>query len=757
MGGEVPDSDVPEHLASIPPAGKIANPREVPASDIPDHLAATPATNGPDASFYSAKTGLPDVPQHPGNFYDKAMGPLAIGAASTLVPGSGLAANALTGAGISVANDLYSGLINAAYGKPSGLSAEGELKSAATGAVTGMVAPALVSASGAHGAAQAARGAIDEATSTAASLVNQKADIKAEQTANIEKAGTDANATSEAAIKKVKDQVAADEGKRKTQVMSGVEGQREDIATAEAKRRTEGMLGKTPGQFVASEANPDFAQVAQARASAQAPFFDSARAMHEEVGAKFEPYLGPVRNNPVDAVGLDGLRGRIADVENWAQQNGQNINDPTLKKIFDEVKGSGKDENALNAALIDQGIPAGAVAKMTPEGKLNYAKQAVQQGFMDKSVLPDENLTQGRLWGLRAQANKVLATSNNSAVRYAAHQFVDDVTEQLPNVPQAVRNQYSTERSLFPPALARKVAQARNPQEVGEAIFGSKSDDPTPAQVPLNIIRRATTPEAQEGLKTAFADRYLGNNMTPDDLSKMNYNVVKALYGPDAKSVYALLGADGKVKSAPWEAILQHSPEAQKAFSDAWTQSIQSDQAQATQKAIIQGKQLLAEFPASAERSRIQAQLDAAVLPADKLKILETQIPDPRDAGVQAVMKLQPARIERITAMRASMIGLGFSLGGYRYLQNSPVGQVLLGSAGALIGGRAALRYALTKPGIAGAFVDVLSNPATVRNAATLGRFLAGTTQGALLQGAKANGALGPMPQNQAAQNPATP
>lgn len=640
----------------------------------------------------------------------------------------------------SVVSDLYDAMLNKLYGLPTGLSMSGEAKSFGMGGLAQSAEPAFEAATGIKTAAKTASGAIQLAQQQGQVISGEKVAVRAEQAAKVKQIGKIAGEDPSA---KIRAGVQADRNKLASQVSKGMEEQREPVAQQIGQQATTQMLGKTPEQLSAERAQT-IEPIAQRRAAAQSPYFDAAHALHEEVGRKFDPYINPIKNNAIDQVHSDGLAAQVDQIEQWGIQNGQRIEDPTLNRIFNRIKESGEAPDRIPdpfapGKFLNPKDPR--QAKMIEDIRRTHPEMAEKTGFAARP------LTYGELWGYRAQANKVLATSRNPGARYAAHELVDTITEMMPNVPQEIKNQYSTERSWFSPSLTGKVARAEGPQQVGEAIWSA------PVEVQQEMIRRATTPEAKDGLKLSFADNFLGNKMKPDDLAKFDPRVLRSLYGNDAASVIKLLGPDGKIKSASWEALIQHDPKARDAFDNAFREVMQRDEIQATQKAVRDGEALLRDMPDQQVAKRIQAEVDATKLPAAKLKILQQEMPDPTKAGVEALKNLKPGRLESILARRGAWIGLGASLGGYRYMMRNPAGIALLGAGTAILGGRAAVRYALTKDGVAKLFVDALQNPANYRNAALMGRTIAGIMEGVTLQATKESGYAGGFPQGQPNQS----
>jgi hypothetical protein len=614
----------------------------------------------------------------------------------------------------SVGGDLYDAMLNKLYGLPSGLSVGGETRSFVMGGLAQSAPSAFEAATGVSAAKGTATSAMDIAQKESDELAAKKAEILAERDTKMKIIG---KRTADEPGTKIQEQLQADRNKLGTQVGKGMEAAREPVAEAAGKQATEKMLGKTPEQLSAERAQT-IDPIAQRRAAAQSPYFDAAHELHEEVGKKFDPYINPIKKNVVDQVHLDGLTAKIDSIEQWGLQNGQRVDDPTLNRIFDRVKDVGKQSQLLPDAT---GDPVQALIN--------------QRTLESEAFERPKPLTYGELWGYRAQANKVLATSRNPGIRKAAHEIVDGITEMMPNVPQAIKDQYATSRAWFSPSMTGRVARAQAPQQVGEAIWGA------PVEVQQEIIRRASkSPEAMDGLRLSFADNFLGNKMKPDDLAKFDPKVIRNLYGSDAGPIMKLLGPEGKIKSASWEALIQHDPKARDAFDTAFRQVMQTDEVQATQKAIRDGQALLRDMPDQAVAKRIQAHVDATKLPADKLRILQTEMPDPAKAGAEALRNMKPGRMESIIGRRGAWIALGASLGGYRYILRNPAGLALLGTGVGLLGGRAALRYALTKPGVAELFVDALSHPANYQNAAMMGRFIAGVSEGSMLQYGKEQG-----------------
>jgi hypothetical protein len=498
------------------------------------------------------------------------------------------------------------------------------------------------------------------------------------------------------------------------------------------------MAVKTPQQLARQEATADTPAFAEQRAKAMSPVYDAARQYHQEVGAKFEPYIKDHRDEIIEGKELDDLNSNIAGIKQRAAEYGHNIDSDTeLKKIFNRI-----DEATGATPEIDATAAKGGKVKLSNEQVL-----AIKQAEKGKgSQGPIRALTVGELWGLRSRLGARLAGSTNPGVRLAAHQGMDAITELMPNVPQAIKDQYATQKTLFPQKLMGELSRARNPGEVGQAIFGTPTT-PEPAQIALNVIRRAKTPEAQEGLRTAFADNWLSKPRNPDDINRYNPAVIKELYGKDADMVFSLLGHDGSFKSAKWNQLIAANPKAQQALIAANDSALQDEKGKALTDAIAKGEAALKDIPQA--HAAYLAAIKGEKAPEGKLPKLmealqkaqqpteaeqEKLLKSPQDAAVGALAKrgfAPDSRLERMAlaglAFRAyfSIAGAGGAIAKHPELA---VG------AGVLLGGRGLIRSALSSPKLGRAYVNMLNLPAIEKNAASMGNVLGQLTAASALQ-----------------------
>lgn len=651
------------------------------------------------------------------------------------------------GAAGSVASDFYQRFLNHMFGEPNApVNVQRELMSAASGALIPAAPTALEAASGLRTSRRIATGAAAEAGQENVKLAEQQAKIRtglAEQRtglekkiaeteqAQTEKTGTVRRVAGQKALAKanqtsadLQSEVAANRLKLRESTRKQLEQQRGEAAQRVGTEKVQGMLGKTPQQLQQQEATvgPKFAAM---RAKALGPVFDGARQYHEEVGKLFEPYIGPRKAEQITGEALDNLGAKIEDIKGFATQHGQNLSDTELTRIFSRID-EAANPPSLDVSEILKGRKAVALSNADWE-KIEAAREA-----KTAAVKP---LTVGELWGYRSRLGQVLSKSNNPAVRLAAHEAMDTITEMMPDIPATVKQQYGTQRVQFPPRLMREVATARNPGEVGAAIFGSPTT-PEPAGIALNLIDRAKTPEAQDGLRAAFADNWLSKTHNPDDILRYNPAVLKDLYGEDAKNVIRLFGPEGTIKSASWQKLIAASPQAKADFDQAYRAALTSAQAQQYQQAIVEGTNALKRLDKYGE---VREAIENAKVPEDKVAILKQkfaelgptekqadtlakQRQDIKEAATAALTKgIMPQRMERYAEHRLAFDALIGAAGGSGLLMRNP--QIAV-AAGALIGPRAAIRMALKQPAIARAYVNALALDATPSNAKSMGKII---------------------------------
>lgn len=672
------------------------------------------------------------------------------------------------GAVASVLSDFYERFLNHMYGVPNApLSLGHEAVNAGIGAIASEVPPAAEALTGLRGARQLAESAAQDAGTSNVELGQAQTKIQQGLDAKRQDVLAKGAVRDTAAAAKQSDLVqktlqSADEAKTKVEtaldanrqklsaeIQKSLEKQRPNVAEQVGTEKIQGMLGKTPADLAQQEATPDTASFAASRAAALGPVFQGAQQYHKQVGQLFEPYIGPHAQEAITGEGLDSLNNTIAGIKQQALERGQNLNDTDLNKVFGRLEEATKPPDAVNLADIMKG-------KGGKDGALQLSNadwERLQNAQEGKQTNP---LTVGEAWGLRSRLGQVLAKSNNAAVRLAAHDSMDAITDLMPDIPDSVRQQYATERAQFPRTLMRQVATARNPGEVGQAIFGTPTS-PEPAQIALNVIRRANTPEAKTGLQSAFADNWLSKPHSPDDIGRYNPAVIKELYGDSANDVFSILGHEGTVNSASWEKLIASSPQAKTAFDGAYKQAITSQAALNLRQAVGEGQRALQEMPdryAVVQKALQSANTDverAAILKSELNKVQPTekqaetlaqQPQNPRQAAVDALTGKgpTPARMERYAAHRLAFDALVGVTTGAGVLAKHPE---LAVAGGALLGGRAALRYALSQPQIAQQYVRMLRLGATPTNAVGMGRFLGALTTSAALTAVKENPDMG--------------
>ncbi len=585
---------------------------------------------------------------------------IATGAAFAAGPAS-LPAQGAIGAASSVATDYWNKLMDHFFGEQSApLTLGGEAKSAALGGVMGAVPTVAEAGLG----LRTARTALEEAPQ------------------QVEKEALESQAAGEAK---------AQAAQQKAQP---------EIAEQTLQTEAQKMVGKTPETLAQQEAGPYY-YAAERRARAQDPFFTAASKFHEDVGAKFEPYVGKVKDKPLDPMHASTVTSSIDAIEKTLEDRGQVNDNAELKKIFAEATGKSEIPSNLGGP-----IPANV--------------QALLQKQYGQMAQPE--LTYGQLWGMRARANKVLSSARNPGVRYAANKFVTDVTNLLPNVPDSIREQYSFERNLLPD-LTGKVADATSPRGVGAAVFGSK--DP---QVPLNTIRfvKKYQPGQLTGLRDSFADWYLGNKLTSEDLGKMNPAVLDELYGSAAGPVKRLLGPEGDAKACSIEELVAQSPQAGAQFKEVWDRTMRDH-------ALDEGEDLLRSLPADRHYNEIRRQVAQIKNPDAKLALLRRALPTPEELSAEKALTQTPkGRFEGYFQRRLAFDGALalMSGGGVGMLSHHPG----IGAAMAVgLGVRAGVRYALSNPSIAARYLRILESS----DAAYIAKFLSGAAVNGADQAAK--------------------
>ena len=485
--------------------------------------------------------------------------PVAMQAAGAIGGGyvGGEAGAAAGGAAASVLTDYYDRFLNRMYGVPNApVSLGHETASAVLGGLTAEAPAGAEAITGLRGARKIATEAAAKAGTEQTEVMGKIAQRQAEAGETLTAAKSSAAAALTAKKSDVAEDVLAKSAKATQDIQKVIDDQKAKLSQFKAgelekarqqavpqiaTKQIQGMTGKNAQQLAKQEAMQNGPEFARVRAASMGPVFEGAQQYHEETGNLFEPYIGKHASEELKPDDIAKIASKIDGIKQIASERGQNISDPELNKIFDRIELAGEK-------------PVVSFGKRTAASNDEVAKLQARLEA-EAAAGPTKPLTVGEAWGLRSRLGKVLAKSNNPAVRLAAHEAMEPITDAMPEVPAEVRQQYATQRSLFPPKLMREVAGARNPAEIGAAIFGTPTT-PEPAQVALNLIRRAKTPEAQEGLRTAFADNWLNKPHNPEDINRFNPEVIKSLYGKNADAVFKLLGPEGNFKSASWTKLL---------------------------------------------------------------------------------------------------------------------------------------------------------------------------------------------------------
>ena len=688
---------------------------------------------------------------------------------------------AAAGAGTSVISDAWNRLMDKAFGREGEpLTATNIGRSAAIGAITGAAAPALEAGAGLRGARKMVGASQEEATEQAQKLATHQAEIRSDVAGR----QTEANAKAQAAGQKLQQRqeairqdiatkrqnlaqsTAADHERAVADIQeklaknrrdlsqahaNAIENARPEIAQRAATRQAAKMVGKTSAELQAQEAQP-YEQRSSALAYTKDPYFDAALKFHQEVGQKFEPYIGKVKDNPIPADTMDSVRQEVGGIGDTIAQRGLRIQSSELNKMLGDLGGApaavapngpsidlgtssseflrkqGISESVGDTAhaqmvLQDHGWSLGDIRKL-PKGQLTIEAQKI----LNQNASAAGGRTYGQLWGYRSRANRILASSKNPADRWAADQLVTKLTDVLPNVPPEVRQQYAFERGLMRD-VTREVAGARTPREVGDALFNSGT-----AEAPLQVIRftKRFAPEKLGGIKEAFADWFIGKGGNPDQLAKLNPAVVRELYGKEADPILRLLGPEGSAKERSVEQLISASPETRQEFDDVWNTEMTRHENISRRQAISQGEQALRQL--GSKYDSVKRALANAKTPEAKLQVLRQALPQPEqvqptkaEAKVlaqrpttphEAARKtlesgIPPARMERYAQHRMAFDSLIALTSGAGVIAKHPyVGAGI----GAGLGLRLGVRWALTTPRGAELYLRLLesSKPALI-------------------------------------------
>jgi len=465
-------------------------------------------------------------------------------------------------------------------------------------------------------------------------IVQQRAETAQEATAKHQKT-----------VRDIQEQVTKAHNQLNDAHKAAMETARPKIAQRLLERRAQQMVGKTPAELTAQEAEP-YEQRSAALAHVKDPYFDAALKFHREVGDKFEPYLKESKNIAVKPEDIEGVRAEVGNIRNTLDARGLRIPSSELNQTLDTLVNptpemmlevdTPEGQARVQSILRDHGWSKRHFGDASSQEQLQAARANLQEH-------PEElkPLTYGQLWGLRSRANRILATSQNPADRWAADQIVSKLTDTLPNVPPQIRKQYAFERTLMKD-ITRDVAGSRTPAEVGDSMFNPK----TPAEAPLQVIRftKRFNPEGIAGLKESFADYYLKN---PGKLGELNPNIIHELYGNEAGSVLRLLGPEGDAAMRTTSEIIRESPETRHEFEQAWDEELTKSVNIDRRKAIQSGQQALADL--GSEYDSVRRALAVAQTPEAKLRILEQDLPLPEQI---APTKAEQAILERSTPPR---------------------------------------------------------------------------------------------------------
>lgn len=506
-----------------------------------------------------------------------------------------------------------------------------------------------------------------------------------------------------------------------------------DAAQDVSQAKVEQMIGKTRRQFQIEAAQP-YEQRASALSASTTPYFDASAKFHEEVGSKFDPYIEKIKTQAIPPAGLANLDNTVASITKTVEERGQRIESADLRNILDTLKTKEPEvqDPSARATKTDLG------RKLDPSNPKDarIIKQMREQGFLGVSE-NEQPTTYGQLWGMRGRANRILAGARNPADRNAAREIVGAIDDQIPNIPPEIRNQYGFERKISRP-LFGKIATARNPQEVGEALFGSKSS-PEPAEVPLQIIRftKQYAPEQMDGIRQAFADRYVGNQMDANDLGKMNPQVLKELYGDKSDSVLRLLGPEGDVKQAGWGLLISQDPAAKQTLKEAIQSSVAKQRNIALRQTIQDGKDALAS--AGPKYATVRQALDAAKTPEKQLEILARDLPEPDQVAKENLKGLRAGRYEGYMARRLVFMSMLATSGAYSYLFRKPEVLAATIGLGLGLGARGMARSALGTESGAELYMKALDMKPTPENAAAFGRVVGSLATAAIVAHSRRN------------------
>jgi len=728
----------PAPASSFVPAEKI-DPKDVKIGDGGSHFTPASAIDPKDVK-------IPEAPaESPGQKVRRIGGMVARGTVKTAAATAPIVAGAEMGASLGTAvapgpGTLVGGVIGAGIGglaapaseymaqRAIGEKAEpptfGEAKtSAGVAAMTQGVAPIMEKMAepfvegvlGISGAGKLLREGEAKTGTEATELAEKQTALQAERTAIKTEAARKALQEHADTIKKADDAADAARQKLRQSISTHLETLRPKAAEEVGASAAEKMISKTPAQFGRQEAQP-FERQSLALADSNGAVFDALDKFHKEVGAKFEPYIGKIKDDPLSPKTRENLGGEVARIKQTLEQRGQRISSSDLSRVMDEVAAKDKayPEHEPNVDIPE------SVARANARMRAAYEAENPPSTF-------------GQLWGQRGRANSILASTKNPADRWAARELVSAIDDEIPGVPAEIRQQYGFERRISRSVVA-DVAKARNPQEVGEAIFGSKAK-PEPAAVPLSIISftKRFAPERMDGLRQAFADRYLGNQMDANDLGKLNPQVLKELYGDASDDVIRLLGPEGNVKARSWGELIKSDPNVAKNLEQGVRDAMLKQQNLTAQQALVEGKAALKEL--GPKYAYVQKKVDAADLPEAKLKILAQELPDIQAGGKEALQKgLGAGGFERYLARRLMFMSMFALTGGmYGALFKKPVMLSAAIAVGAGLAGRSLMRTALTSESGASLYMKALSMRPSPETAQAFGRVAGSIVAGGIV------------------------
>lgn len=730
----VTSTPMPEPI-KIDPKDFTPAPRVVSKIDPKDFTPAKPAVDPPDPSVmdpHPVESGLKRIGRTVGR-YDFS-NPQNVGRVATAVAGAApYAAAAVPEVGVpakvglmalgGAASPALQYLVGKATNQPVEPPTAGStIRSAGVAAGSELAIPPLAEGFeavvehvlGIRGASAAVREAQAKAPQEAAELAAKQSAIRAEQVTAQKTAARTAIAEHSDAVSEAEKLASDARAKLRENRIKAAEAARPEAAEKVGESQVQGMIGKTPKQFQREAAQP-YKQRAAALSQASDPYFSAASKFHTEVGQKFEPYIRPIRNSPLPPDTESNIQQTVSRIDQTLEQRGQRIESAELNKITNALR-------APEAQVSTEKVFGSKLDLADPKQR----KLAEQMGQLKQAESDEPPTTYGQLWGIRARTSRVLASAKNPADRAAANDIINSINDAIPGVPPELRSQYAFERKVNR-SVVGNVATARTPQEVGDAVFGTKSK-PLPAEIPLQTIRftKKYAPDQMDGLRQAFADHYIGNGMTANDLGKMNPEVLRELYGDKSDSVVRLLGPEGDLKQASWGKLIAIDPKAQKMLEDGIRDSMTKQTNLAQRQAITEGEAALREL--GPKYADIQQRVKVAPTPEAKLKILQQEMPDPDKMAKEALGKLGAGRMEGYFGRRLLFMGALAAMGGYGHLAKRPelvTASIMMGAA---LGLRGAARYALSTETGADVFMKALSMEPTPQNAATMGKILAPMT-----------------------------